>query len=235
MKKTVRLLLLQGAILLCCSATQAQNISGKIVYADDPGRIQVINADGTGQTQLTAGGSILDDDPVYSPDGSRIAFSRQNGFKTDICIMNANGTNVVTVVSSDNTSNRHPSWSPDGSKIVFSSDRSGFRKVEIWMGNADGSGLVRLTTSVQKGSDGQGPIFSLDFGTAWSPDGSKIAFGSNRDGADTELYVMNADGSDPLKLTDDTLDDTMPTWSPDSQRIAFVKSNGAGIHLINRD
>src|SRR6185503_3003706 len=73
------------------------------------------------------------------------------------------------------------------------------------------------------------------FGPAWSPDGSKIAFGSNRDGADTELYVMNADGSDPLKLTDDTLDDTMPTWSPDSQRIAFVKSNGAGIHLINRD
>ena len=236
MLKTVRVFLLRAAILLCCSATQAQNISGKIVYADDPGRIHVINADGTGQTQLTAGGSILDDDPVYSPDGSRIAFSRQSSFKTDICIMNADGTNVVPVISSNGTSNRHPSWSPDGSKIVFTSDRSGFGKIEIWIANADGSGLVRLTTSVQKGSDGQGPIFSHDFGAVWSPDGSKIAFASNREaGFDSELYVMNADGSNQLRLTDDTLDDSMPTWSPDSQRIAFTKSNGTGIHIINRD
>src|SRR5215203_3241035 len=122
-----RLILLQAAILLFCSVTQAQINSGKLIYADDPGRIQVINADGTGQTQLTAGGSILDDDPVYSPDGSRIAFNRRNGFKTDICIMNADGTNVVTVISSDVTSeshNRDPSWSPDGSKFVFTSNRS---------------------------------------------------------------------------------------------------------------
>jgi len=238
MPKTVRLLLLQTAILLCCSVTPAQNISGKIVYADNPGRIQIINADGTGQTQLTEGGSLIDDEPVYSPDGSRIAFSRQSGFKTDICIMNANGTNVVTVISSDaalESHNRKPSWSPDGTKIVFTSNRSGSGKTEIWMANTDGSGLLRLTTSIQRGSDGNGPIFSLDFGPAWSPDGSKIVFVSNREGADTELYVMNPDGSNLLRLTDDSLDDTLPAWSPDSQRIVFTKNNGGGTHIINRD
>src|SRR5689334_13013943 len=146
--------LFAAVILLSGSIANAQSNPGKLVYADEPGRIQIINADGTGQTTLTAGGSILDDDPVYSPDGSKIAFSRMNGFKSEVCVMNADGTNVVTVTSGDVTPesfNRDPSWSPDGSKFVFTSNRSGSGKAEIWMANADGSGLVRLTTSVQRG------------------------------------------------------------------------------------
>src|SRR5215213_1754047 len=96
MRKPLKFILVLTATLLFGSIARAQTTSGKLIYADGPGRIQVINADGTGQTKLTKGGSVLDDDPVYSPDGSKIAFSRQKGFKTDICIMNADATNVVT-------------------------------------------------------------------------------------------------------------------------------------------
>jgi TolB protein len=232
-------ILLPAAILLFCSAIQAQNNPGKLVYADEVGRIQIINADGTGQTQLTEGLFIIDDDPVYSPDGSKIAFSRYSSSKSEVCVMNADGTNVVTITSGNvepESYNRNPSWSPDGTKLVFISNRSGSGKTELWTVNSDGSAPVRLTTSVQIASSDQGPIFSSDLDPAWSPDGSKIAFVSNRSAwADTELYVMNADGSDPVKLTDDTLDDYMPSWSPDSQKIAFTKSQGAPIQIINRD
>ena len=224
-----------GALLLCCSSIRAQNTSGKIVFGSEPGRLTAINADGTGQTNLTAGGSILDDNPVYSPDGSKIAFHRQNGFRTDIWVMNADGSNPVAVLPGD-TFNAQPSWSPDGNKLVFASNKSGPGKVEIWVANADGTDLVRLTTAIQVSADGQGPIFSSDIDPAWSPDGSRIAFSSSRDGiADRELYVMNADGTNQTRLTDNTIDDHRPTWSPDSQKIAFDANGGRGIVIINRD
>ncbi|HEU4712901.1 MAG TPA: carboxypeptidase regulatory-like domain-containing protein [Pyrinomonadaceae bacterium] len=237
--RSLKFILLQAAILLFCSVTHAQTNPGKIVYADDPGRIQIINADGTGQTKLTGGDGVICDDPVYSPDGSKIAFTRRSGFHSDIGMMNADGTNVVTVISgsgSPETHNFNPSWSPDGTKVVFSSSRSGPGKVEIWVANIDGTGLVRLTTNIQVSQDGQGPIFSSDTDPAWSPDGTRIAFASTREGiADTEIWIMNPDGSNPVRLTADDVDDRTPDWSPDSQRIAFAKSNGGGVHIMNRN
>ncbi|HKR22293.1 MAG TPA: carboxypeptidase regulatory-like domain-containing protein, partial [Pyrinomonadaceae bacterium] len=230
---------LQAAILLFCSITHAQTNPGKIVYADDPGRIQIINADGTGQTKLTGGDGVICDDPVYSPDGSKIAVTRRSGVHSDVGMMNADGTNVVTVISgggSPETHNFNPSWSPDGTKLVFSSSRSGPGKVEIWVANLNGTGLVKLTTNIQVGQDGQGPIFSSDTDPAWAPDGSKIAFASTREGiADTEIWLMNPDGSNPVRITANDVDDRTPDWSPDSQRIAFAKSNGGGVHIMNRD
>ena len=90
--------------------------------------------------------------------------------------------------------------------ILFVSDRDGdpcgwsCRTHEIYIMNADGSGLTRLTN--YPGNDSS---------PAWSPDGSKLAFASERDG-NLEVYVMNADGSIPTRLTNNPGFDGEPDW-----------------------
>ncbi|MEW6363286.1 MAG: LpqB family beta-propeller domain-containing protein [Acidobacteriota bacterium] len=90
--------------------------------------------------------------------------------------------------------------------------------------NADGSAQTRLTANP-----------AGDFGPAWSPDGTKIAFYSDRDG-NAEIYVMNADGSGQTRLTTNSVPDVSPSWSPDGSMIAFVRGAGPSeIYVMNTD
>ncbi len=88
---------------------------------------------------------------------------------------------------------------------------------------SDGSGVTRLTFT---GVDNDKPV--------WSPDGTKIAFESYRDGQ-AEIYVMNADGSNPTRLTVSPDFDGMPTWSPDGQLIAFSSRRTGGYRIYTMD
>jgi TolB protein len=118
------------------------------------------------------------------------------------------------------------SWSPDGQKIAWTAHDVGddplvIPSQEIYLMNADGSGRVNLTNSV--GVEERGP--------AWSPDGTRIAYmcrvglppapGGN---PTFEICVMNADGSGVTRLTDNTLPDGTPTWSPDGTKIVFNRA-----------
>jgi Tol biopolymer transport system component len=92
---------------------------------------------------------------------------------------------------------------------------------EIYSVNPDGTGFVNLTNTPDQGSERE----ELP---AWSPDGTKIAFMSNRDDQfNYEIYVMNADGSNPTRLTSNSAHDHSPTWSPDGTKIAFGRSTSA--------
>jgi Tol biopolymer transport system component len=116
-----------------------------------------------------------------------------------------------------------PIAAPTGGKIAFSSDRDG--NYEIYVMNADGSGITRLTNNP-----------AHDLRPAWSPDGTRIAFDSDRDG-NYEIYAMNADGSNLVNLTNNPEHDDSPAWSPDGTRIAFDSNRAAisQIYLMNAD
>ena len=109
--------------------------------------------------------------------------------------MSADGSGVSTLADGDSLT-----WSPDGSRIAFISERDG--NLEIYVVNADGSGLTNLTNNP-----------ATDFVPRWSPNGSRIAFVSHRDG-NSEIYVMNADGSGLTRLTNSPEDESGLTWQP---------------------
>ena len=111
-------------------------------------------------------------------------------------------------------------------RIVFASDQG--EDLDIWTVNSDGSGRTRLTDSR-----------SSDQYPSWSPDGSKIAFSSDRDGIldVPEIYVMNADGTNQTRLTDNRSEDEFPKWSPDGGRIVFASARDGNfeIYVMNAD
>jgi TolB protein len=193
--------------------------------------VYVINADGSGQRKLTDDAELAP--PDWSPDGRTIAFQSLRDGNSEIYVMNADGSGQRNLTRSPATDSffpdiqartaQHSAWSPNGRTIVFVSNRGGNR--DIYVMNADGSGLQRLTRNPKSDDD---PV--------WSPDGRTIAFVSRRDG-NPEVYVMNADGSEQRNLTRNPGRDRAPAWSPGGRTIAFHsnRDRNSEIYLMNAD
>jgi len=110
--------------------------------------------------------------------------------------------------------------SPDGQKIAFGTTMDK-KNYAVRVMDADGSNVKNLTS-----------FRGRNCAPAWSPDGKRIAFQSNRDG-NYEIYVMDADGKNQKRLTDKEAYDGYPAWSPDGKRIAYESDNQ--IHVMDAD
>jgi Tol biopolymer transport system component len=228
-------------LLITAHISQAQTTLRKIAFTYGGGAasssIAVINDDGTGQTILSNQG-FHDSEPSWSPDGTQIIFhSNRLGGRLNIFRINADGTGLLPLTDwTAPVQSWSPCWSPDGSKIAFVSDRSGFPRGEIWVMNADGSNLQKLTTNIQLSTDSNGPVYSKDQDPAWSPDGTSIAFWSTRDSlANAEIYSVAADGTNLTRLTNNSVEDSEPAWSPDGQHIAYYSKGGGrnGVYVMD--
>ena len=155
--------------------------------------ICIIKADGDGWKQLTnAADKHQYGGPSWSPDGEKIAFHGGGIF-----VMDRNGRNRIQL----SPKGRHPDWSPDGTKIAFYSNLHNIVQQDIYVMNADGANIVRVTNHPKS-----------DRLPAWSPDGRWIAFMSTQGGTGWDIYIVNANGGEARQVTTHPGHDMYPTW-----------------------
>ena len=173
------------------------------------GDIYVMNADGTGKTNITdtAGGEWW---PDWSPDGNTIAFHVIGaGSPHYISTINVDGTGRTDLLRDSEIFFQNPSWSPNGNKIAFRSNVESVVSWEICVADADGSDINCLTDLGNNQVTHRFPT--------WSPDGRRLAFDSNRDGNTDafDVFVINEDGSGLTNITSGSGSPSFfPDWSP---------------------
>src|SRR5256712_783873 len=174
---------------------------GKITFSSDrvnlSNAIFVMNADGTGQTDISKAGA--DHNPSWSPDGTKIAFDRNSGGNDEIYTMNANGTGQTRLTNElPGFFDESPRWSPDGTKIAFESTRDG--NLEIYTMNADGTGVTRLTNNAASDEEPDwGPL------TAPAPSNNPPIANAGTDQTINEGTSVTLDGSSSSDPDNDAL------------------------------
>jgi TolB protein len=174
-----------------------------------------IRPDGSHVQQLT---HVPDDAaaalPSWSPDGTKIAFESNVSGNYEIWVMDADGRHKTQITDEPRFEHLTPSWSPDGSQIVYSRCDTPFGFIaacDIEVMSADGSYAYRVVGGHR-----------IHVRPVFSPDGTSIAFASDRGGFISAVWVVSADGTGLRRLTSPEIEGFWPDWSPDGGRILFT-------------
>lgn len=170
------------------------------------GEIFVVPADGSaGPTRLTFD-SDSDRSPVFSPDGSKIAFAstRITGTSFGLYVMSANGQNIRQIMSCA-PSCKFPSWSPDGTGIAF------------LQGIASNPHMLRVQSLVDGVPQGGPSVLAENVTESgrprWSPDNSEIAVVAEGEDGQTDVYAVPAGGGTPRRITNSVVKELLPSWA----------------------
>ena len=219
--------------------------NGKIVFQSTQGGdgfvndIYVMNADGKHQTRLTDS-PANDVSPLWSPTGDQIAFlSDRGGNGLEIYLMNPDGSNQRPLrVAADGgpISGANIEWSPDGKRLKYETFGFDLGDVYVIEAVAPGGGDSVVPPQVVNASR---PAGMNDTDASWSPDGTRFVFRSvGCEGCGfSELFTMNADGTNRVQVTNVDGFEAAPRWSPDGTRVAYdaIRGGARGIYVKNAD
>jgi TolB protein len=198
-------------------------------YRDGNEEVYIMNSDGSNQKNLSNSEGV-EWFPRFSPDGSKIIFASDRDGPPQIYTINIDGSNLERLTYTKFAENM-PCFSPDGSKIVYNSNRGDdFMYAEIYIMDSDGMNQQRLTDNEVS-----------DFFPCFSPDGSKIVYVSNpslnplTEAVYDEIYIMNSDGSNQQRLTDNEFCNRNPCFFPDGSKILFATGRDEGQYIYIMD
>ena len=213
----------------------------RIVYAsyrDDAIELRLLDP-ATGESTTLVGDGAVNIEPRWSPDGGQIAFTstRYEGrWHVFVAEVGRDGrAGAITRVSEDresglpryyyNTVDQYlsPAWSPDGRELIVVSNRG-----HVW-----GAGTIWRMPARPGGAPREIRDEETNWKARpdWAPDGRRVVYSSYLGRQWHQLWLMTADGTNPLQLTYGDFDATAPRWSPDGHHIAYISNERGNTSL----